>query len=179
MRWEVKQLVWMSLLIAIGVVTAPMIWFPAGVAKAFPMQHAINVIAAVSLGPVGAVTVAFMIGLLRNLLGLGTILAFPGGMIGAFFAGWLFKKTKKLTWTVFGEVLGTGIIGALLSVPIAQLFLGKAVAALFFIPSFFVSSLSGGVLSFMVLSLLLKNRTIAEKMLLYQERKPDVKEMGK
>ncbi len=179
MKWEVKQLVWMSLLVAIGTVTAPMIWFPAGIAKAYPMQHAINVIAAVSLGPVGAITVAFMIGLLRNLLGVGTILAFPGGLIGAFLSGWLYKRTKKLTWTVFGEVFGTGIIGALVSVPIAQLFLGKAVAALFFIPPFLVSSLSGAILSFMALSLLLKNESIAKRLLLYQERKSHIEEMGK
>jgi len=179
MKWDVKQLVWMALLVAIGTITAPLIWFPAGVAKAYPMQHAINVIAAVSLGPVGAFTVAFMIALLRNLLGVGTILAFPGGMIGAFLAGWLYKRTKKLTWTITGEVFGTGIIGALFSVPIAQWFLGKAVAALFFIPPFLVSSFSGAILSFLVLSLLLKNKSIAQRMVLYKEEKSHVKEMDK
>src|SRR5699024_6862083 len=73
--------------VAIGTIGSQFLWFPASIAKAYPVQHAINVMAAVRLGPGPAVAIAFMIALLRILLGIGSILAFPGGMIGAFLAG--------------------------------------------------------------------------------------------
>src|SRR5690625_4115032 len=80
-----KLITTMAVFIAIGTLASQLIWFPAGVAKAYPVQHAINVMAAVILGTGPAVTIAFIIGVLRNLLGLGSLLAFPGGMIGALF----------------------------------------------------------------------------------------------
>ncbi|MFX0559678.1 energy coupling factor transporter S component ThiW [Tepidibacillus infernus] len=49
MKWGVKQLTLMAMLVAIGTITSTLIWFPAGIAKAYPMQHAINVISAVVL----------------------------------------------------------------------------------------------------------------------------------
>src|SRR5690625_7495252 len=67
----------MSVFVAIGTIGSQLLWFPAGIAKAYPVQHAINVIAAIMLGPGPAVAIAFMIGLLRNMLGLGSLLAFP------------------------------------------------------------------------------------------------------
>ncbi|KXG43670.1 energy coupling factor transporter S component ThiW [Tepidibacillus decaturensis] len=169
MKWGVKQLTLMAMLVAIGTITSTLIWFPAGIAKAYPMQHAINVISAVVLGPVGGITVAFLIGLLRNILGVGTILAFPGGMIGAFIAGWLYRKTKKLFWAAFGEVIGTGFLGAIASVPIAYFFLGKSVAVFFFVPSFLVSTISGSILAYLVISLLMKNEMMAKQMMSFQE----------
>ncbi|MEN2465680.1 energy coupling factor transporter S component ThiW [Ornithinibacillus sp. FSL M8-0202] len=142
----------MAVLIAIGTVTAQLIWFPAGVARAYPMQHAINVLTGVLLGPGPAVIVAFMIGLLRNVLGLGTILAFPGGMIGAFLAGYLYKKSGRIGLAVIGEGVGSGVIGALASVPFAYLFMGNATGAFAFMPAFLVSSLPGAILGWFVVS---------------------------
>jgi len=142
----------MAMLIAIGIVGSTFIWFPAGVARAYPVQHAVNVIAAVILGPGPAILIAFAIGLLRNLLGLGTILAFPGGMAGAFLAGLAYRWRKKKSAAVVGEVIGTGIIGSFLAAPLAQFFLGQAVGVFFFIPAFLISSASGAVLAWMVLS---------------------------
>src|SRR5690625_2582423 len=128
----------MALLVAIGTLGSQFIWFPAGVAKAYPVQHAVNVSAAVMLGPGPAVIIAFVIGLLRNMLGLGSLLAFPGGMIGAFFAGYLYRTFGKKYFAAIGEVIGTGIIGALFSVPFAKILMGTTFGALFFIPPFLV-----------------------------------------
>src|SRR5690625_2298898 len=75
-----KDLTLIAAFIAIGVVGASFLWFPTGVAQAYPVQHAINVISAVILGPVPTVIIAFGIGLVRNALGLGTLLAFTGGI---------------------------------------------------------------------------------------------------
>lgn len=148
------RLTFMALLTAIGTLGSSFLWFPAGVAKAYPVQHAVNVISAVLLGPGAAVTIAFMIGLVRNMLGLGTILAFPGSMVGAWLAGYLYRKTRRASGAAIGEVIGTGIIGSLLSVPIAALLLGKHLGIFAFIPPFLISSLTGAILALILLPLL-------------------------
>lgn len=140
----------MAILIAIGTLGSQILWFPAGIAKAYPVQHAVNVIAGIALGPGPAVLIAFIIGLLRNMLGLGTILAFPGGMIGAILAGYLYKHFRTNYWAGIGEVIGTGIFGSILSVPIAQLLMGSSVGILFYVPSFLVSSLSGTIIALLI-----------------------------
>lgn len=147
----VRKLTLAALLVALGVVTAHVIWFPAGVAKAFPVQHAINVVAAVYLGPGPAVLVALAIGILRNALGVGTPLAFPGGMVGAWLAGVAYRRTGRLGAAVLGEVVGTGILGALLAVPVARWVMGTEAAALAFVPAFLVSSATGAVLAGLLL----------------------------
>lgn len=146
----------MALLVAIGIVGSSFLWFPAGVAKAYPVQHAVNVIAAVTLGPGPAVMIAFMIALIRNLLGIGTILAFPGSMVGALLAGFLYRWTRRASMGAVGEVVGTGIIGAFISVPLASVFLGKSAGAFAFIPPFFISSLAGAILSLLLMPTLKK-----------------------
>ncbi|WP_027417122.1 energy coupling factor transporter S component ThiW [Aneurinibacillus terranovensis] len=152
------RLALMALLVAIGTVGSSFLWFPVGIAKVDPLQHAINVIAAVLLGPGPAVAIAFLIGLIRNMLGVGTILAFPGGMVGAWLAGYLFTKIRKTWAAAVGEVIGTGVIGSLLSVPIAGLLMGKKVGALFYVPSFFISSFAGAILGMIFVPILLKQR---------------------
>lgn len=142
----------MAVFIAIGTISAQLIWFPAGVARAYPVQHAINVMAAVILGPGPAVVIAFMISLLRNMLGLGTLLAFPGAMIGAFLAGFLYKKTANKPLAALGEGIGSGIIGALFAVPFAYLFMGTSAGAFAFVPPFLVSSVSGAILGLLVVT---------------------------
>ena len=149
---QTRLLTTMALLVAIGTLGSQLIWFPAGVAKAYPVQHAVNVLAAVMLGPGPAVTIAFVIGLLRNMLGLGSLLAFPGGMIGAFLAGYLYKKFGKKYFAALGEVVGTGIIGALFSVPFAKILMGTSFGALFFIPPFLVSSITGAGIALFIVS---------------------------
>ncbi|WP_042220564.1 energy coupling factor transporter S component ThiW [Oceanobacillus manasiensis] len=142
----------MAVFVAIGTLGAQLLWFPAGIAKAYPVQHAVNVMAAVLLGPGPAVGIAFMIGLIRNLLGLGTLLAFPGGMIGALLAGILYQRFGKKRWAATGEMIGTGVFGSLFAVPFSTIFLGNAVGAFFFMPSFLVSSVTGGLIGIFIVS---------------------------
>jgi len=149
---KTRLLTTMAAFVAIGTLGAQLLWFPAGVAKAYPVQHAVNVMAAITLGPLPAVTIAFMIGLLRLLLGVGTLLAFPGGMIGAFLAGILYKWVQNKMAAVAGEVLGTGVIGALFAVPYANLLMGSSSGALVFLPSFLVSSISGAVIGWIIVT---------------------------
>ena len=87
--------------------------FPVFSSKCAPVQHMVNVLCAVLLGPEYAVAVAFSASLLRNLLGLGTLMAFPGSMFGALLCGIAYRKTENLPLTFLGEVFGTSVIGGL------------------------------------------------------------------
>ena len=84
---KIHKLTLAALLVAIGTLSAHLIYIPAGISKCFPVQHAINVLGAVILGPGYATAVAFVISCLRNMFGTGSLLAFPGSMIGACLAG--------------------------------------------------------------------------------------------
>lgn len=150
---KVKKLTLAGLLIALGVVCSAF-YIPVGLAKCFPVQHMVNVVSGVLLGPVYAVSVAFCISLIRVLSGTGSLLAFPGSMIGALCCGLAFYYTHKLTWAYVGELIGTGLLGALLAFPIATLFMGKEAALFAFVIPFMVSSLGGATVSIIVLNLL-------------------------
>ena len=78
---QTRKLTLAALLIAIGTLTAHVVYIPAGVSRCFPVQHAINVMAAVLLGADYATAVGFVIACLRNMFGTGSILAFPGRII--------------------------------------------------------------------------------------------------
>lgn len=140
-----KKLTFSALLIALGTMTGHLIYIPVGVAKAFPVQHLINVLSAVLLGPAYAVLNAFVISLLRNMLVVGSLLAFPGSMIGAFLAGVLYKRFKHKLWATAGELFGTGILGAAAAYPIAHFLMGSSTALFFFVIPFSLSA-AGGVL---------------------------------
>ncbi|AAO36285.1 energy coupling factor transporter S component ThiW [Clostridium tetani] len=151
---DTKKLTLSALLIAIGAFLGNLIFIPIGAAKCFLVQHAINVISAVILGPFYSVTIAFCISLLRNIVGTGSLLAFPGSMIGAAIAGVLCKKTGKEFLAVIGEIFGTGLIGGSLAFPIAKFILGKEVAGLFFIVPFSISSIGGSVIGYTIIKLI-------------------------
>ena len=122
-----KKLAIAGILCAVAVVGS-LFTFPVLASKCAPIQHMVNVLCAVLLGPWYGVGVAFGASLIRNLLGLGTIMAFPGSMCGALLCGLVFWKTRNLPATLVGEVFGTGIIGGLAAYPVAILFTGADAA---------------------------------------------------
>ncbi len=113
---------------------------PIGASKCFPIQHLCNVIAGVFLGPGYGVAMAFCTSLIRNLIGTGSPLAFPGSMVGAFLCGFLYQHTGKLAAAYFGEVFGTGIIGGLLCYPVATLLMGQEAALFAYVIPFLIST---------------------------------------
>jgi len=141
-------------LTAIAVTFSPFS-IPIGITKVFPAQHMVNVLGAVLLGPWYALAVATAAGIIRNALNLGTIFAFPGGMIGAFLAGYAYRWTRNLYLGALGEVVGTGLIGATVSALIVgPVFLGKTMALGTFIIAFSASTIAGsaiGVVALLVL----------------------------
>lgn len=147
MKMDNKKITFSALLIALGTITGHLIYIPVGVAKAFPVQHLINILSAVLLGPVYAVWNAFVISLFRNMLGTGSLLAFPGSMIGALMAGILYHKFKSKNWALAGEIIGTGLLGAIAAYPIARFLMGSATAIFFFVIPFVLSSAAGAVIA--------------------------------
>ena len=149
----VKKLVLAGILVAVAVVGG-IFSIPVGAAKVMPVQHIINVLGGVLLGPGYAVAVAFVTSLIRNLIGTGTLLAFPGSMIGALLCGLLYKGTHKLIAAYVGEVFGTGVLGAVAAWPIAVLLLGKEAAAFTYVIPFLMSTAVGAAISVIVLAAL-------------------------
>ena len=151
MKVDTKKLTIAAMLISIGVVLGNIVYIPVGVSKCFPIQHTINILSAILMGPFYSTGIAFSISLLRNMLGTGSLLAFPGSMIGAFLAGILYKETKNKYITALGEIVGTGIIGGLIAFPIAKYIMGKEIAALFFVYPFLLSTVGGTIIGLAIL----------------------------
>ncbi|MFR3065388.1 energy coupling factor transporter S component ThiW [Peptoniphilus sp.] len=150
MKSNTKKLTIAAFFVAIAVVFS-FVNIPVGLAKCYPIQHMVNVLSAVLLGPLYSVLVAFCTSLIRNMSGTGSLMAFPGSMIGAFFSGILFYKTKKLSLAFLGEVIGTGLIGALLAYPIAKFVLGKEMALFGMVIPFSVSTLGGSIIAIIII----------------------------
>ncbi|MBS5523736.1 MAG: energy coupling factor transporter S component ThiW [Clostridiales bacterium] len=147
-----KKLVLSALFIAFGVATSTLLVFPIGASKCAPVQHFINVCSAVILGPGYAVINAFLISLIRFMLGTGSLLAFPGSMIGAAFAGILFTVFKKDIAAFIGEVFGTSVLGGICAYFVARLFLSNDTAALFsYVLPFFVSTIVGSIIAYLII----------------------------
>ena len=143
------------ILVAIGVALAPFTSFPIGVAIVNPTQHFVNLVGAVLLGPWWAFALAGIIGALRNALGVGTLLAFPGGMIGALLAGYAYRYTRNVYVGALGEILGTGILAALVSAwLVAPFLMQRTVAVGVLLASFLGSTVVGTVLGVLALKLL-------------------------
>ncbi|ETI69306.1 energy coupling factor transporter S component ThiW [Neobacillus vireti] len=149
-----------AMMIAIGTISSSMVSIPIGFTKVFPVQHFLNVLSAVLLGPFYAVAQAFCVSLLRNMMGTGSMFAFPGSMVGALLASLLFLKTRKIYFAFIGEVIGTGIIGAILCYPIATLLLGKEATLFGFIPLFIFSSFAGALLGLVILIIFLRKKVL-------------------
>lgn len=131
---------------------------PFGYSKIFPLQHFASMFLAVLLGPWYALAGAFSISLLRNVIGTGTIFAFPGSMIGAVLAGIFFMKAKKISYAFVGEVIGTGVIGAFIAYLIGLNMLAGEVVFMNIFTPFMLSTLFGGIMALSMFKLLEKNK---------------------
>ena len=148
-----KKLALAALFCALAVVGS-LFSFPVFGSKCAPVQHLVNILCAVLLGPWYGVGVAFVASLLRNLLGLGSLMAFPGSMIGALLCGIVYWKTKNLLATLVGEVFGTAVLGGLCAYPVAIFLMGKSAADIAFyayIGPFLISTAGGAVIAAVIL----------------------------
>ncbi len=159
---KLKKLVLTAVFAAVAVVGS-LFSFPVFGSKCAPVQHLINVLCAIILGSGYGVAAAFVSSLIRNLLGLGTLLAFPGSMCGALLAGLLYHYIKKLPAAYIGEVFGTAVIGGMLSYPVAAFIMGSKGAALFTFVVPFLISTAGGTLLAVLITVPLKQTGVLDK----------------
>ena len=148
-----------GILVAVAVVGS-LFSFPVFGSKCSPVQHMVNVICGVLLGPWYAFGAGFLAALIRNLLGLGSLLAFPGSICGSLLCGLVWKYSRKLLPTLLGEVFGTGVIGGLLAYPIAIAFMGVSAANVGFyayVVPFLISTVVGSVIAGAIIFALQKN----------------------
>ena len=149
METRTKKLCIAGILVAVAVVGS-LFSFPVFGSKCAPIQHMVNILCAVMLGPWYGVGAAFCASLIRNLLGLGSLMAFPGSMLGALLCGIAFWKSRNIPLTLLAEVFGTGILGGLCAYPVAILFLGMQAGEIAFyayVIPFLVSTVGGAVIS--------------------------------
>ncbi len=156
---QLKRFVLLAMLVAIGVVISPILRFH-GFA---PTQHFINVVCSVLLGPWYSLGCALMIGLIRmSLMGISP-LALTGAIFGAFLSGVLYKRHKTLISACIGEVIGTGIIGSMVSFPVMKFLVGNSRVALFtFTPSFVIATIIGSAVAYALLKTLRRNGILAQ-----------------
>ena len=109
-KTNIRKLAMAAVLVAVAVVGS-LFSFPFLGAKCSPVQHLVNIIGGVYLGPWYSLGVAFCASLLRNIFGLGSLMAFPGSMVGAFLSGvmfhWIFKGKPlalRLPMAYVGEI---------------------------------------------------------------------------
>ena len=155
---QTREIARAVILVAVSVALSPF-FIPIGISKCFPAQHMINVIAAAVLGPAYAVGIAFAAAILRNILGLGTLMAFPGGMIGALLAGLAYRLSKNIYLTGLGEIIGTGLLGAMASAwLLGPILMHKTMALATLVIAFGVSSIGGSIIGIVIIHLLRRGK---------------------
>ncbi|ORT98987.1 Substrate-specific component ThiW of predicted thiazole ECF transporter [Anaerovibrio sp. JC8] len=157
---KILRMVFMAMMIGIGVVISPIL----RIEGMCPMAHLINIVCAVLLGPLEAFACAFIIGIIRMVVMGIPPLALTGAIFGATLSGLLYRMSKgKLIGAVIGEVIGTGIIGAIVSYPVMTFLVGRTgLTWMFYVPSFIMGTLIGGSIAFVFLTALKRNNTLTE-----------------
>ena len=170
---HIKKLTIVIVFSALGVALSPFSWFEFLGTKAYPTQHMINAILGVLVGPFWALIAAIFVGIIRNLLGTGTLYAFPGGIFGGIVVGifyWLIKRFKvngkKRLISALTEPIGTVLVGAPIALFLMAPFLGTPrlqdlmteqgflLAFLIFGAGWALSCVPGSIIGFTVLLIL-------------------------
>lgn len=155
---KLLRMVFMAMMIALGVVISPIL----RVEGMCPMAHLINITCAVLLGPLDAFICAFFIGVIRMAVMGIPPLALTGAIFGATLSGILYRISgKRLIFACLGEIIGTGIIGAIISYPIMTLLWGRSgLTWMFYVPSFIAGTLIGGSIAFVLLTVMKHNGSL-------------------
>lgn len=150
----------LAMLVAIGVIISPIL----RVEGMCPMAHFINITCAVLLGPWYSLLCATLIGVIRMIFMAIPPLALTGAVFGACLSGILYRASNgKLIFAVLGEVIGTGIIGAIVSYPVMAYLMGRTgLTWLFYVPSFLLGTLIGGAVAYVFLKALSRNGMLAK-----------------
>lgn len=155
-----RNIVLASILAAVAVVLSQVVSFPLGFATPAPIQHMVNAIAGVLLGPWYAVLVAIVAGTVRNVLRTGTVFAYPGGIFGGLVVGVVYRYLWKSDYAALMEPIGTVLIGATISAylvgpwALGTGLIGTLGTLNAYVISFAASSIPGSILGFAVLKVI-------------------------
>ena len=154
MNTKTRKLIFTAVLAAIGYVLTPIFRIPGWAA---PMQHLINVTGVVLLGPAYGFACSALLTAMKLILMGEDLFSIPGGLIGAFLAGVMYKKFGKRWAAAIGEIFGTGILGAMCSYPLSAFYYGNAGVSLFtYIPAFMISTCFGTLCAVILLNFMRK-----------------------
>lgn len=151
----ILKLTVLSMLVALGVVISPIL----RVEGMCPMAHFINIVCSVFMGPWYSLLCATLIGIIRMAAMGIPPLALTGAVFGAFLSGVFYRMSKgKIICAVVGEVIGTGIIGAIVSYPVmTYLWSRDGLSWMFYVPSFICGTLIGGSIAYVFLRKIASN----------------------
>ena len=162
---NVRKMVLCAIFASLAFVLNTFVYFPAMA----PFQHFVDVMAAVFLGPWWACLSALLCGIMRMMSGR-TIQAVTGAVFGPILGGLLWRKTKNVYLVCVGEIVGTGLLGALASYPPMKWFYGlDAQNPLYYNPFYTPSAVVGGIMGVMA-ELLLKRAKVLDRFLAELER---------
>ena len=153
------KMITLSMLVALGVVISPIL----RVEGMCPMAHFINIVCSVFLGPWYSLLCATLIGVIRMMLMGIPPIALTGAVFGAFLSGVFYRASRgRIIFAVLGEIIGTGVIGAIMSYPVMTFLWGKEnLSWLFYVPSFICGTLIGGSIAYVFLRKFAANGMLA------------------
>ena len=137
---SIRKIAMAGVLVAVAV-AGSLISFPVAGSKCAPVQHMVNICAAVFLGPAWGVGVAFCASIIRNLTGLGSLMAFPGSMVGALCCGLMYRFSKKIIPTCIAKYV----------------MLIQPEGMFIYIVPFLISTVAGSIVAAIVMLILKKN----------------------
>ncbi|MGO1337576.1 MAG: energy coupling factor transporter S component ThiW [Leuconostoc fallax] len=146
---RIKKMVVAALLSGLSYALSTMITFP----NMAPFQHFVDVIAAILLGPWYATLSGLITGVARMSFEARPATSVVSILVAPALAAWLYRLTGKIWGAVLGEIVGVGVIGALLSYPVMKYIYGLDLKHFyyympFFIPSVVVGSILGGLMMY-------------------------------
>ncbi|WP_438715663.1 energy coupling factor transporter S component ThiW [Enterococcus sp. AZ109] len=149
---KLQKMMLLAMMIALDVVLSPLF----RVEGMAPMSSVMNVLAGGLLGPLYGTVMALCCGIIRMLLLGIPPLALTGAVFGAFLAGLLYRVTNNIYGSMVGEIIGTGIIGSLLSYPVMVLFTGsqQGMYWLIYTPRFIGAAIIGSFVALFVWKLI-------------------------
>ena len=117
-----------------------------------PMSSVINILAGVLMGPLYATIMAICCGIIRMMMMGIPPLALTGAVFGALLAGLGARWTHSIYGSIIGEIIGTGIVGSLISYPVMVLFTGTKTDLywLLYTPRLLGATLMGAVAAWLI-----------------------------